>query len=279
MLPGEFKSVAVLGAGKIGLAFVKQLLQNSSLRVYATGRRSETLKSAEALGAVALRDNNLAVRESDLVVIAVKPFHFPQLLSEVKAENWEGKIVVSLMAGVKLETLRVALPGAQVFRAMPNLNTYVGSSSTAVAENGYDEASRGVEEFLKIFGKVYWVPEEYLDIWTGLAGSGPAFIAEIADAMALGAVAAGMPRELSYEAVLDVLEGTARLLRSKLYLHPGQLRDAVTTPAGTTIRGLMVLESGGVKAVLMRMVEEASKRSREIGEEINTKILEKVKQK
>jgi pyrroline-5-carboxylate reductase len=279
MTNNHHSTVAVLGSGKIGLAFVKQILQKTSYRVYATGRRSETLKAAESLGALALRDNNLAVRESGIVVIAVKPFHFPQLLSEVEPESWKGKIVVSLMAGVKLDTLRVAIPGARVFRAMPNLNSYVGFSSTAVAENGYDDTSRTVEEFLKIFGKVYWVPEEYLDIWTGLAGSGPAFIAEIIDAMAMGAVAAGMPRELSYEAVLDVLEGTARLLRSRLYQHPGQLRDAVTTPAGTTIKGLMVLESGGVKAVLMKMVEEASRRSREIGEEINLKILEKIRQR
>ncbi|ABL79234.1 pyrroline-5-carboxylate reductase [Thermofilum pendens] len=269
-------SVAILGAGKIGGAFVRQILQKTGIRVYATGRRVETLRGAESLGAVATRDNDEAVRRSELVVIAVKPYHFPQLLSEVKQESWKGKIVVSLMAGVKLATLRAALHGAKVFRAMPNLNAYVGKSSTAVSENLYDDASRTVEEFLGLFGQVYWVPEEYLDVWTGLAGSGPAFIAEVLDALAMGAVAAGMPRELSYKAVLDVLEGTAILLKNGFYQHPAMLRDDVTTPAGTTIRGLMVLESGGVKATLMKVIEAAARRSREIGNEIDSRIREKI---
>ena len=97
--------------------------------------------------AIALRDNNLAVKESELIVIAVKPFHFPQLLVEVEPENWRDKIIVSVMAGVRLETLRATIPGASIFRAMPNFNAYVGSSSTAVAENRFDDTSRIVEEF------------------------------------------------------------------------------------------------------------------------------------
>ena len=136
----------------------------------------------------------------------------------------------------RISTLEKLLPGATVFRAMPNINVLVGMSATAVAPRG----RKGWEEIdgvLRCFGRVYWVPEEYLDAWTALAGSGPAFIAEIVDAMVLGAVAAGMPRNLAYQAILDVLEGTAKLLRENIDRDPAVMRDMVTTPCGHSRKG------------------------------------------
>ncbi len=265
------RRVAVLGAGKIGRAFVSALAR-SGVEVVATARSEETLREAARLGARVTRDNRRAVLESDTVVISVKPYHFPQLVREVGVGAWEGKLVVSVMAGVRLSTLRAVLDGAEVYRAMPNLNAYVGLSSTAVAGDNGGPRSGEVERLLGLLGRVYWVPEEYLDVWTGLAGSGPAFIAEIIDALAMGAVAAGLSRELAYRAVLDVLEGTAKLLSARAGVHPAQLRDEVATPAGTTIRGLMVLESEGVKAALMKVVEEAARRSHEIGLEVDERV-------
>ncbi len=269
----EATSIAVLGAGKIGSALVKALVsQARGVRVVATGRSAETLRRVESLGAHATRDNRRAVESADLVVISVKPHHFPQLLRETGFDVWEGKVVVSVMAGVRLATLQSVLEGAEVYRAMPNLNAYVGKSATAIAENGSGSSKSLVEELFSLIGYTYWVPEEYLDVWTGLAGSGPAFLAEIIDALAMGAVASGMSRELAYRAILDVMEGTAILLKAREGIHPAQLRDEVATPAGTTIRGLTVLESKGVKAALMSVVEEASRRSREIGVEIDEKV-------
>jgi len=265
--------VSVLGAGKIGGALVKALVGRlGGSQVTATGRSAETLKRIEELGARATRDNRKAVEQADLVVVSVKPHHFPQLLRETGFDVWEGKTVVSVMAGVRLATLQGVLEGAEVYRAMPNLNAHVGKSATAIAENGAGARKGLVEELFSLVGQTYWVPEEYLDVWTGLAGSGPAFLAEIIDALAMGAVASGMSRELAYRAVLDVMEGTALLLKARAGVHPAQLRDEVATPAGTTIRGLTVLESEGVKAALMKVVEEASRRSREIGAEVDERV-------
>lgn len=265
-------TLAVLGAGKIGRAFISAAVRSGHYKVIATARSELSLAEASRLGALSTRTNREAVEKAQLVVISVKPFHFPQLIQEVGGDIWSGKIVISVMAGVRLGTLASVLEGAEVYRAMPNLNAYVGLSSTAVACNWGCEHAQEVERLLSLIGRVYWVPEEYLDVWTGLAGSGPAFISEIIDALAMGAVAAGLSRELAYLAVLDVLEGTAQLLRSRSSIHPAQLRDEVATPAGTTIRGLMVLESNGVKAALMKVVEEAAQRSRVIGSEVDEKI-------
>ncbi|MGC9107683.1 MAG: pyrroline-5-carboxylate reductase [Infirmifilum sp.] len=270
-------SIAVLGAGKIGSIIIRALSEKlDGVKVIATGRSYETLQNAAKLGAIAIRENRKAVLESDLIIISVKPFHFPQLLKETGFDVWVDKTVVSVMAGVTLSTLQKALEGAEVYRAMPNLNAYVGRSATAIAENGSGYRKNTVDALFKTLGTTYWVPEEYLDVWTGLAGSGPAFIAEIIDALAMGAVASGLNRELAYKAVLDVLEGTALLLRARSNIHPAQLRDEVATPSGTTIRGLTVLESRGVKAALMELVEQASRRSREIGTEVNERVVKEL---
>ncbi|MEM4481942.1 MAG: pyrroline-5-carboxylate reductase dimerization domain-containing protein, partial [Desulfurococcaceae archaeon] len=155
------------------------------------------------------------------------------------------------------------------YRAMTNINVLVRKASTAIALQDNNAHSKTVvEELFKCMGAVYWVPEEYIDVWTGLVGSGPAFIAEIIDGLVLGAVASGMPRDIAYKSILDVLEGTAILLR-EIDSHPAVVRDEVITPAGTTIRGIMMMESEGVKSALMKTIESAYKRSSEIGIEID----------
>jgi len=261
--------VAILGAGKIGRIIAKALVDRGYGEVVATGRSEATLREAEKLGAKATRDNRKAVSEADVVIISVKPYHFPQLLREVGSDAWGGKLVVSIMAGVKIATLRKRMPGAEVYRAMPNVCAAVGKSSTAVAyDTSPGERARVVEELLSALGKVYWLPEELLDAWTGLVGSGPAYVAELIDGFVLGGLAVGLPRELALASVLDVLEGTAELLRRR-GVHPSQMRDEVITPKGTTIAGISVLERRAVKSILIEAVVAATKRSSSISESVD----------
>ena len=268
------KAISIIGAGKIGSAMISAIKEccGDNVKIIATGRRNETLENARRLGALVSRDNKQAVKEADIVVLSVKPHHFPEVIRQTGREVWAGKLVVSVMAGVKVRTLKAAMPGADVYRAMTNINVLVKKASTAIAIPENNSQNRvTVEELFKCMGTVYWVPEEYLDVWTSLVGSGPAFIAEIVDALVLGAMASGMPRDIAYKSILDVLEGTAVLLRT-VDSHPASIRDQVITPAGTTIRGIMVLESEGVKAALMKTIEAAYKRSLEIGIEIDQHV-------
>ena len=270
--------IAIIGAGRIGSAIISALRECcGGVRIIATGRRDETLERARRLGAEATRSNREAVEAADIVILSVKPHHFPEVVKQCGRDVWRGKVVVSVMAGVKLSTLRTALEGAKVYRAMTNVNVLVRKGSTAVATAEGDPSARGfVEEIFKCMGGVYWVPEELLDAWTSLVGSGPAFIAEIVDALVLGAVAVGMPRDLAYRSILDVLEGTASYLKS-VGDHPEKMRDDVITPGGTTIRGLMVMESEGVKAALMKTIEAAYNRSVQIGNEIDSYVKRELK--
>jgi pyrroline-5-carboxylate reductase len=273
------KVVTIIGAGRIGSALIQALREcyGGDVKVVATGRRDETIERAKMLGAEATKSNRDAVRAGDLVILSVKPQHFPEVVKQCGKDVWSGKVVVSVMAGIRLNTLKSALPGAEVYRAMTNINVVVRKGSTAIATHEEKSPSRElVEELFKCMGEVYWVPEELLDVWTSLVGSGPAFIAEIVDALVLGAVAVGMPRDLAYKSILDVLEGTAKYLMVRND-HPANMRDEVITPGGTTIRGIMVMEAEGVKAALMKTVEAAYRRSVEIGSEIDAYIKRELK--
>ena len=261
--------IAIIGAGRIGRAIIKALVSSGYRNIIATGRSKSTLHEIEKLGVKPLRDNKEAVSLADLVILSVKPFHFPQVLVEVGRELWEEKVVVSIMAGVRLEILKKSMPGAEVYRAMPNICSLVGKSSTAIA---YDtkpgDRMELVERIFSTLGRVYWVQEELLDAWTGLVGSGPAYIAEIIDGLVLGGLAVGMPRELALASILDVLEGTAEFLRRQS-VHPSQMRDEVITPRGTTIAGISVMEKRAIKATLIEAVVKATKRSEGISRTLN----------
>ncbi|QGA54720.1 pyrroline-5-carboxylate reductase [Sulfolobus sp. E5-1-F] len=268
----EDLTIAILGAGKIGSAIVRAIrLKYPNVHLIATARKDETLRKLEDLEIETTKDNNYAVDKSDVIILSVKPQHFPTVLRQVSIESWKGKVVISIMAGIKLSTLSSLLNGAEIYRAMPNINAIVCKSTTAIAENN-GKSRELVENIFKTLGNVYWLPEEYLDIWTALVGSGPAFIAEIIDALSLGAVACGMQREVAYNAILDMIGGTISMLKEGKIDHPMLLRDQVTTPSGTTIRGLMVMEAKGIKSALIETIETSYKRAAEIGNEIDKNI-------
>jgi len=257
--------VAVLGAGKIGSIMAKGF-QECGARVVATARRRERIEQLRINGIDATNDNVYAVESSSVVVISVKPYQFPELAREVR-EHVKGKPVVSVMAGVPLRLLSASLPGAEVYRAMPNLNAMVKLSSTAITVQEKAKFKDIVFSLFRCLGSVYEVPEKLIDAWTAVIGSGPAIIAEIVDALILGALAVGISRQLAYTAILEMLVGTAEYLRTKPE-HPAQLRDEVTTPGGTTIRALKVIEGKGVKSAIIDAVEKATERAKTLAREI-----------
>ena len=257
-----FNRVAILGAGRIGSSLARYF-RDCGFRVIATARRSETLRAVAQLGVEVTRDNREAVRSSDVVVLSVKPLQLPALVEEIRG-LLSGKVVVSVIAGVKRSTLEKAFLVDGVYRAMPNINVRIGMSTTAITGPQDGVRSVMVENLFKCVGTVYWVPEEWIDVWTALVGSLPAYIAVIVDSIALGAVSMGLPRDIAMKAVLDTLKATAEyLLRGEV--HPVELRDDVTTPAGVTIEGLKVLEYRRVPAALIEVIERSTKKAVKLG--------------
>ncbi|HIQ03037.1 MAG TPA: pyrroline-5-carboxylate reductase [Desulfurococcales archaeon] len=262
--------MSVIGAGKIGSTIIKALRKEKPYwTVIGTGRSEETLAKIRGLGAIATRDNKDACRRADVIILSVKPYHLPIVINDIR-DVVNGKTILSVIAGVKTRLIEEALPGARVIRAMPNINAIVKSSITALSA-GKTASSKDkaiAEEVFRTIGDTIWIPEEYMDAFTALIGSGPGIIAELIDALVLGAVATGMPRELAYRATLKLLEGTIKTLERTGW-HPAILRDIVATPAGTTIKGIYVMELRAVKAALMETIQQATKRSIELGLEIS----------
>ncbi len=274
----EEYTIAVIGAGRIGQAILRGL-KPCGPKLIGTGRRRETLLAVEEIGAKPLLDNRRAGEEADIIIVSVKPYQFPEIIADL-APTTKGKPLISVVAGVTTRTLMEAFPGAHIMRAMPNINALIGKSTTAItpAPSTPEETIQLTKKIFECLGTVYSIPEEWIDAWTALIGSSPAFLTEIIDGLTLGAVMTGMPRELAYKALLDAMKATIEHL-TLAPIHPLQLRDEVTTPAGTTIHGLRILEARGVKAGLMEVIEKSATRGAELAHQIDENIRRELTQK
>lgn len=266
--------IGAIGAGAMGEALLGGLAAAGvpAARLRATdpdAARRDAL--ARGLGITTGTDNGALVRESDVVLLAVKPGLVPRVLGALRKEpgaDLARPLWVSIAAGVSLAKLAAELPaGTRIVRAMPNTPALVRAGATAFAANAAaTPADRAVAQALfESVGVVWEAPDEgLLDAVTGLSGSGPAYVFVFLEALADAGVRAGLPREAAHRLACQTVLGAARLALES-GLHPGQLKDRVTSPGGTTIAGLARLEAGGLRAAVHDAVEAATRRSRELG--------------
>ncbi|EEB74133.1 pyrroline-5-carboxylate reductase [Thermococcus sp. AM4] len=250
--------VAVLGAGTIGGAIAKAL-KKAGYDVVATRRMVEKAKELLELGIEVIPDNRKAAGGADVVFIAVKPSKVGEVLEEI-SDLIEGKLVISVVAGVSLKELK-RFAKAKFVRAMPNIAVLVGESFTAYATELEGREIELVEKLLRTFGDCVRVEEEHMDAITGLSGSGPAYVTVFLEAMIYGGLRVGLPRDLAKRASLQTLLGTAKLLM-ETERHPAEVREWVITPGGTTIDGVFELEEGKIRTAVMKAVDAATKKSR-----------------
>jgi pyrroline-5-carboxylate reductase len=209
--------------------------------------------------------------QSQVVLLAVKPQQLEGVAQRAAGLDQRfpapaGQLLISILAGVRLERLQRLFPGRTCVRAVVNTPALVRSGLTALAwgqEPSPDQLEL-VEQLFRRVGDVWTLPEGQLDAFLALTASGPAFVALVAEALADGAVAAGLPRRLAQTLAQRTLAGTAALLEVK-DLHPGQLKDMVSSPSGTTIAGLRQLERSGLRSALLEAVLAAAERSRALG--------------
>ncbi|MDB9314386.1 pyrroline-5-carboxylate reductase [Spirulina sp. CS-785/01] len=214
-------------------------------------------------------DNRQAVAASEALLLAVKPQVLDKVVSDLSPHGQGvggSSLVLSILAGVPLKRLEPAFAGQPVIRVMPNTPSIVGAGMTALAPGqGVTEAQRELAK--RIFasvGEVVEVSESLMDAVTGVSGSGPAYVALFIEALADGGVAAGLPRNVASQLALQTVLGTAQLLQDS-GLHPGQLKDRVTSPGGTTIAGVATLEKLGFRSATLEAVKAAYQRSQELG--------------
>ncbi len=261
--------ITILGCGSLGEALLGGLLDSGvapgALRV--TARRRERIAALAARhGVDASNDNRAAVSTADIVLLAVKPATAATLCPEL-ADALTDKLVVSACAGVRLERLAEWLPRSRLIRAMPNTPARVRAGMTVIAPGPGATATdlAAAQQVFTAVGRCLELEEKHMDAVTGLSGSGPAFAFVVLEALADGGVMMGLPRDAALELAAQTLLGSAQLLLAE-GRHPAALKDDVTTPAGCTIAGLLTLEDGGIRSVLARAIQEATKVARGLGD-------------
>jgi pyrroline-5-carboxylate reductase len=263
-------AIAILGGGKIGEALLSGLLRGNRTPadVVVTEKHPERADYLRATFGVDVLDVATAVGRAGTLIVAVKPQDIDSLLAEIAPVVGPQHLVVSVAAGVTTARLERALPaGVAVVRCMPNTPALVDQAMTAVSAGAHagDEHLAVAEELLGSVGRVVRVPEGQLDAVTALSGSGPAYFFYLVEALIDAGILLGLPRTLAAELIVQTAVGAATMLRDSGE-HPVQLREAVTSPGGTTISAIRELEVHGVRAALLAAVEAAARRSRELGE-------------
>lgn len=210
-------------------------------------------------------DNAQVAKEADVLFLAVKPIVFPEVVEEIKDAVREDTVIVSIAAGIDLTYLTQAFgrPGLKLIRCMPNTPALVLEGCTGVCP-GPQVKAEDLEKamaLLNSFGRAYVVPERLMDVVVGVSGSSPAYVFLFIEAMADAAVAGGMPRQQAYEFAAQAVLGSAKLVL-ETGLHPGQLKDMVCSPGGTTIQAVKVLEEKGFRAAVIDAVEACMEKSR-----------------
>jgi pyrroline-5-carboxylate reductase len=268
--PLSHKRLAVIGAGKMGgillRAFLRQELVSPS-HVVATVRHAERAEAlAKELKVRATTDNRAAVRGADVVLLALKPATVAEVLQEVSPEIKPGMLVVSVAASVPTKFIEQHLAeNVPVVRAMPNTPCAIGCGMTGIARGSHAGAQHleMARAMFEAVGRVVIVDEKYMDAVTGLSASGPAFLYVILESLAEGGVKAGLPRDVATLLAAQTMQGAARTVL-ETGDHPALLKDAVTTPAGCTIDGILELEEGKVRVTLIKAVVKAAERAHEL---------------
>jgi pyrroline-5-carboxylate reductase len=261
--------IAVLGAGKMGEALMSGMLRAgvSPAEVVAAARREERAAwlrdsyGIEVVGAAA------AAGRADTLVITVKPQDMAGLLDEIAPAVSAGKLVISVAAGITTAFIERRLAGeVPVVRVMSNTPVLVDEAMSVISSGRYatEKHLRRAEELLAPVGKVLRIPESQQDAATALSGSGPAYVYFLVEAMVDAGILLGMPRSTALDMVKQAVYGAATMLRESGE-HPVILREAVTSPGGTTINAIRELERHGVRAAFLAAIEAARDRGRELG--------------
>jgi pyrroline-5-carboxylate reductase len=263
------KKIGIIGLGNMGEAVVRALLGSATPRADILAYEIKSIRSKviqeryDISVAAGVED---LVSHSGYVIMAVKPQDAKQVLSAVGSMFEESKILISIMAGITIANLTSMLGKAgKIVRVMPNICISVAEGALGVTWNSLvsSDEMESTKELLLPLGRVIDVTEDQMDAVTALSGSGPAFVLSFLEALIDGGVKMGLPRDKARNLAVQTMKGTIDML-DREDLHPALMKESITSPGGTTIAGLTILEEKGLKGVLIRCLEAAQARSREL---------------
>jgi pyrroline-5-carboxylate reductase len=263
--------IAFIGGGNMGEAMLAAVLEDGLAKPEAIWVSDVSTARRKALvqqyGVAAMASNREAIADKEIVVLAVKPQILPGVVAELNGQLKTGQVVLSIIAGAKIETLSKGLNHAAVARAMPNTPAQIGEGMTVwTATPKVTEEQRGlVGAILGAMGvEIYVNDEKYLDMATAVSGSGPAYFFLMAESLIEAAVDIGLPRDMARRLAGQTMLGSGRLIQQSGE-EPAQLRRKVTSPGGTTARALEQFEKGQFAELVRRAVKAAYDKARELG--------------
>lgn len=262
------KKIGWIGCGNMGGAILHGALESGVISkddaiVYDI--KEEMMDKAKGWGAALGESDADVCGKCDIVLLAVKPQQAKEALAQC-GEALDGKALISIVAGVTVERLRGMISGnARILRVMPNTPAMVFEGAFALcADNDLaSEEMAAAEELFRSIGVVEKVPETLIDAVCGLSGGGPAYVAMFIEAMADGGVKQGLPRATANRLAAQTCLGTAKMILD-MDIHPGQLKDMVTSPGGTTIEGCEALEKGGMRGTVIECINVATEKSKQL---------------
>lgn len=263
-------NIGFYGTGNMGQAMIKGLLsakiyEPENIWIYDTCQPVSEKLSLELKVKNAQNPRELA-ENSQVIIFAVKPYILPELLNELSCELTINQLLISVAAGVTIKQMEDILSSShKIIRVMPNTPVLVSEGMSAIAYNGnvspIEQAT--VLKIFSSFGKAEIVTEKMLDAVVGVSGSSPAYVYMFIEALADGAVLEGMPRKQAYEFAAQTVLGSAKMVL-ETGKHPGELKDMVTSPGGTTINAVKILEDQGFRSAIINAVHSAAKRNSEL---------------
>jgi len=272
------QKIGFVGSGKMAMALAKGFMAEGLItpaQVFASDISDASLAPWKKLGAKTTNNNTQVLKSSDIVFIAVKPHIFPSVIQDFRNEAkgvTDSKLYVSILTGVKTQTLYDGLssvvPNPRVIRVAPNTPALVGSGSSAysLGPGALKEDGEIVNKLLTSVGICEEAPERLLDAVGALSASGPAYIYTVIEGLADGGVVQGLPRAMAIKFAAQTVMGAAKMVL-ETGTHTGQLKDEVTSPGGTTIRGIQVIDRAGVRGTMMDAIQAAANRAIELGKQ------------
>ncbi len=272
----EGNSVGFIGAGNMGGAIIRGLLSSgirkSSSLVVADPRKDLLNGLADEFPGIQITQDNRKAAGASIVILALKPNMYEQVIQGIRNVIVPETLIVSIAAGIRLSSVEEWFQGhRKIIRTMPNTPAMVseGMSALCPSEGVDDNELAKVRTLFESVGRTITIPEKMMDAYTALAGSGPALVFMFMEALADAAVREGIPREMAYDVASQVLAGSAKLARVS-GKHPGELKDQVCSPAGTTIEAVAVLEAKGFRSAVIEAINRCTAKAGELGRKVRT---------
>ena len=260
--------IGFVGCGNMATAIIKGIIKKQIIEeenIMASAKTKTTLERVQReLGIKVSMDNSEVVKNSDIVVLAVKPQYYQEVIEQIKDTVSDDQIIISIAPGKTLAWLQDCFgKSVKLVRTMPNTPALVGEGMTGACRNEYvtDEDYATVLQILGSFGEVETIPENLMDVCVSVSGSSPAYIYILIEAMADGAVADGMPRAQAYKFAAQSVLGSAKMVL-ETGKHPGELKDQVCSPGGTTIEAVRVLEEKGFRSSVIEAMKACVRKAR-----------------